>query len=163
MKITFQKKGWAKMGIELCSLIFDNVLTYKVEQKKEDWQEGIFVLEDFTLNKDVYRNGPIFFSFESNLGDDKSGRFTYYLPISSPVVLSDETEFSYVERLELERALLLRQADQENGFYHAYDKIKSYAIANQIELDETYYCVLLEVYGEYIIDLYVPVKGLGDE
>ncbi|TQR21296.1 DUF5085 family protein [Psychrobacillus vulpis] len=151
------------MGIELCSLVFDNVLTYKVEQKKEDWQEGIYALEDFTLNKDVYKNGPLFFSFVQSSRDYKSGSFTYYLPISSPVTLLDETDFSYLDTLVLERALLLRQADQEMDFYSAFEKVKSYANTNQIELDDTYYCVLLEVYGDYIIDLYVPIKGKGDQ
>ncbi|MFJ7970338.1 DUF5085 family protein [Psychrobacillus sp. NPDC096389] len=150
------------MGIEMCSLVFENVLTYEVEQKKADWQESIYMLEDFTLNKDVYRNGPLCFSFEQSPTDEKSGRFTYYLPISSPVVLSNEEDFSFQDILVLERALILRQADQEMDFYAAYEKIKSYASARGIKLAETYYCVLLEVYGDYIIDLYVPVVGQGD-
>lgn len=147
----------------MCSLVLENVLTYEVEQKKVEWQDSIYLLEDFTLNKDVYKNGPLAFSFEQSQEDEKSGRFTYYQPISSPVVLSDETDFAFQETLILERALLLRQADQEMDFYVAYDKIKSYARAHQIELDDTYYCVLLDVYGEYIIDLYVPIKRQGDE
>jgi len=28
---------------------FDNVITYETEQKKENWQRAIFMLEDFTL------------------------------------------------------------------------------------------------------------------
>ncbi|SER67355.1 DUF5085 family protein [Psychrobacillus sp. OK032] len=151
------------MGIEMASLVFENVLTYEVEQKKADWQDSIYMLEDFTLNKDVYRNGPISFSFVESSTDEKSGRFTYYLPISSPVVLSDEGDFSFKEVFVLERALLMRQADQELDFYAAYEKVKSYANARGIKLDDTYYCVLLEVYGDYIIDLYVPVIGQGDE
>lgn len=147
----------------MCSLVFENVLTYEVEQKKADWQESIYMLEDFALNKDVYRNGPLSFSFEQSPTDEKSGRFTYYLPISSPVVLSDDKDFTFRETLVLDRALLLRQADQEMDFYAVYEKVKTYARAREIELDETYYCVLLEVYGDYIIDLYVPIKRLGDE
>ena len=82
------------MGIEKLSLIFNNVLTYKTEQKKENWQEAIFMLEEFTLNKDVYKNGPVFFSFDQNPGDETSGEFTYYLPISSPVTLVDDAGFT---------------------------------------------------------------------
>lgn len=150
------------MGIEMCSLVFDNILTYKVEQKKRDWQDGIYTMEDFTLNKDVYKNGPLFFSFEQNATDPESGQFTYYLPINSPVELSEENEFAFEESLILDRALLLRQADEEVDFYAAYEKIKSYANAHKMEMEDTYYCVLLEVYGDYIIDLYVPIKGQGD-
>ena len=51
------------MGIGMYSLVFDNVLTYEVEQKKEDWQNGVYEIEEFMLNKDVYKNGPVLFSF----------------------------------------------------------------------------------------------------
>lgn len=150
------------MGIEKRSLIFNNVLTYKTEQKKENWQEAIFMLEEFTLNKDVYKNGPVFFSFVQNLGDETSGKFTYYLPINSPVILVDESDFTFHENLTIGSALALRQADEKMDFAAAYEEVKAYAITQQIELDTTYYCVLLDVYGDIIIDLYVPIKGQGD-
>ena len=150
------------MRIEKRSLIFNNVLTYKTEQKKENWQEAIFLLEEFTLTKDVYKNGPVFFSFVQNRGDETSGKFTYYLPISSPVVLVDESDFTFHDNLSIGSALALRQADEKMDFAAAYEEVKAYAFTQQIELDSTYYCVLLDVYGDIIIDLYVPIKGQGD-
>ncbi|WP_205963999.1 DUF5085 family protein [Psychrobacillus sp. BL-248-WT-3] len=151
------------MGIELCSLLFDNVLSFQVKDKKENWQEGIFELENFTLNNEVYKNGPIFFSYKEYDNDAETGLFNYYLPISTAVVLNEDAHFSFIEHLEVEKALLLRQAEQEVDFTAAYDKVKSYAIENDIELEDNYYCVLLDVYGEFIIDLYVPVIGQGAE
>ena len=151
------------MGIGLYSLVLDNVLTYEVEQKKEEWQNGVYEMENFTLNKDVYKNGPVVFSCKQNTSDKNAGRFTYYLPISSSVVLSDESVFKFQETFVLEKALLLRQADLELDFYAAYEKVISYANSNHLEVEDTYYCVLLEVYGEYMIDLYVPLKEQGDE
>src|SRR5699024_10641379 len=50
------------MHFEIRSLVFDNLLTYETKQLRTDWQEGIFVMEDFTLAEGVYKNGPIFFS-----------------------------------------------------------------------------------------------------
>jgi len=151
------------MGIGMYSLVLDNVLTYEVEQKKDDWQNGVYEMENFTLNKDVYKNGPVIFSCKQHTTDKNAGLFTYYLPISSSVVLSDESVFTFKETFVLEKALLLRQADQEIDFYAAYEKVISYANSNKIEVEDTYYCVLLEVYGEYMIDLYVPLKEQGDE
>ncbi|QNK87569.1 hypothetical protein H7992_20705 [Sporosarcina sp. resist] len=150
------------MGIEKRSLTFNNVLTYETEQKKENWQEAIFMLEEFTLNKDVYKNGPVFFSFVQNLGDETSGKFTYYLPISSPVVLVEDSDFTFQENLSIGSALVLRQADEKMDFAAAHEEVKAYANTQQIELETTYYCVLLDVYGDIIIDLYVPIKGQGD-
>ena len=52
------------MGIGMYSLVLDNVLTYEVEQKKEEWQNGVYEMKSFTLNEDVYKNGPVVFSFD---------------------------------------------------------------------------------------------------
>ncbi|MFF2753562.1 hypothetical protein ACFVR1_07345 [Psychrobacillus sp. NPDC058041] len=149
------------MGIDMCSLVFNNVLTYEVVQKKEDWQEGITIMEDTIVNKDVYKNGPLFFSFSPNSAEGKTGKFTYYLPINSTLHLTEESNFSFQDSLILERALLLRQQDID--FYSAYETFENYANFHQIELDKKYYCVLLEVYDDYIADFYVPIKEQGDE
>ena len=151
------------MAIEISSLIFDNVITYETEQKKENWQEAIFMLEDFALNKDVYKNGPILFSFEQNIDDVTSGHFTYFMPISGPVGLEEGIGFSFRDQLFIPNALELRQANQEIDFNAAYEKVQSYAAEHTIELDDKYYCVLLEVYGVYMIDLYVPIKAKVDQ
>jgi hypothetical protein len=151
------------MAIEIHSLIFDNLITYEIEEKKENWQEAIFMLEDFALNKDVYKNGPILFSFEQSLDDVDSGHFTYFMPISGPVGLQEGIGYSFRDQLFIPNALELRQAEQELDFYAAYEKVKSYAVEHTIELDDTYYCVLLEVYGDYMIDLYVPIKAKVDQ
>lgn len=146
------------MGIENRSLIFDNLLVYETSQLKADWQEPYFMMEDFILAEEIYKNGPVFFSVAPVENEEKFGHFTYYLPINAPVLLEDNQDFYFQSKLEIEEALCLRQADQELDFYAAYQKVKEYAVAQHIELAETIYCVLLDVYGEMIIDLYVPIK-----
>ena len=48
------------MAIEISSLIFDNVITYETEQKKENWQEAICSfeqpLEDNTCECFTYKS-----------------------------------------------------------------------------------------------------------
>lgn len=151
------------MKIENRSLIFDNLLVYETRQLREDWQEGFFLMEDFTLLEGIYKNGPVFFSVAPEKNEDKFGYFTYYLPISEPVRLADETDFRFSEKLYIEDALVLRQADEAVDFHVAYQKVKDFATENAIPLEDTFYCVLLEVYGEFIIDLYVPIKVRSDE
>ena len=50
------------------------------------------------------------------------------------------------------------QADQETDINEAEKKLRQYALKQNIVLDDTVFCVLLDVYGEYIIDLYIPIK-----
>lgn len=151
------------MGIELCALMFENLLVFNAEGNKENWQEGIYHLEDIALTKDVYRNGPLFFSFKRVKDNDSFGKFTYYLPINSQVEVAEDANFSFQKHFKVDRALLLRQADEKLNINTAFDEIKSYSNLNNIEIEDYYYCILLNVYGEYIVDLYVPLKSQGDE
>ena len=150
------------MNYEIRSLVFDHVLTYQIRQLRTDWQEGILLTEDFTLIKDIYQNGPVFFSVEPEMDEKEFSNFTYYLPINEIVMVEDDPHFDYLPQLHLEEALVLRQADHTINFRNAYEKVKQHAKDNGIELEEAFYCVLLEVYGEYIIDLYVPIKNRSD-
>lgn len=151
------------MKFEIRSLKFNKLLVYETKQLRTDWQEGIFLMEDFTLTADIYKNGPVFFSVQSEENEDKFGHFTYYLPINETVSLDDETHFRFIEDLCIDEALVLRQADQEVDFYSAYRKVKEYAIDNRIELEDKFYCVLIEVYGDIIIDIYVPIKDRSEK
>jgi len=144
------------MPIEKRSIQFDNLLVYETTQLRTDWQQGIFLMEDLILAEGIYQNGPIFFSVSPLRGEDKFGHFTYYLPINHPVRLENEPDFRYEENFYVEEALTLRQADQELDFYAAYDKVKDYAAEQGIFLEETFYCVLLKVFDDIIVDLYVP-------
>ncbi|KQU63701.1 hypothetical protein FZC83_10020 [Rossellomorea marisflavi] len=141
------------MAIEKKSLQFDHVLVYKMEGKMEDWQEGFAVMEEAELEQVVYRNGPVIFTYEAK-GD--SGTFTYYMPVNDEVELAEDSDIQYDRRLDLKDALVLRQAQEIQDFSTAFEQVKTYGEVNGIPLTDQFYCVLLEVYGDIIIDLYVP-------
>ena len=143
--------------MDIRSLHFDHLITFQVRDKKENWLEGIKILEDFPLNHEVYQNGPVFFSYEEE--KDNEGLFTYYLPINDAVEFEEGiTDFEYIHQFSIEKAILMRQAQEEADFSTAIQKIKSYAATENIAVDNSFICVLLDVYGEYLIDLYVPLK-----
>ncbi len=145
------------MAMERRPLVFDRVLTYQTEQQKADWQEPIGALETILLDKGVYQNGPIFFTFDGKEGAE-TGTFTYYLPVSEPMAIED-SGFGYMERFHSGDALVMRQAEQEPDFDAAFGKVRMHAEKEGIVLGQNYYCVLIDVYGDIIIDLAVPVEG----
>ncbi len=145
--------------METRSLQFDHLITFQMRDVKENWLEGVKLLEDFPLNHEIYKNGPVFFSYEADSNQENEGIFTYYLPINEEVEFEEDvTDFAYLNQFRLERALLLRQAQDEVDFNAAYNKIQTYAKAQNLPTEDSFICVLLEVYGEYMIDLYVPLK-----
>lgn len=145
--------------MEIRSLQFDHLITFRTRDVKENWLEGIKVMEDFTFNHEIYKNGPVFFSFEADSKRGNEGIFTYYLPINEEVEFEENiTDFAYLKKFRLGRSLLLRQAHEEVDFNAAYKKIQAYAKGKNIPTEDSFVCMLLEVYGEYMIDLYVPLK-----
>lgn len=143
--------------MEIRGLHFDHLITFRVRDQKENWLEGIKVMEDFPLNHEVYKNGPVFFSFEEEEAGE--GLFTYYMPINTEIEFEEGiTDFAYLNQYQLKQSLLLRHAQEEFDFRTAYEKVKAYAAAENLSVEDSYICVLLNVYGEYIIDLYVPLK-----
>ncbi|PAE16576.1 hypothetical protein CHH91_07900 [Virgibacillus sp. 7505] len=146
------------MNVETKELYFSNVLIYENIMLREDWQEGVVILENFTLSEDIYRNGPVFFSVKSVDNEPKFGQFKYYLPINERAEFEKHPNFRFVPEYEVGKALVLRQASEEIDFQTAYSKVKDYANSKGIELEDIYYCFLLEVYEDIIIDVYVPIK-----
>jgi len=150
------------MNFDIRDLYFDHVIKYCNRQLKKDWQDGILLLEDLSLLKDIYQTGPILFTFESVENEPGVADFTYYMPINDAVLIEDDPYYEYLPNLYIQDALALRQADQTVDFQAAYEKLVNYANDQNIPIGETFYCVLLEAYGEYIIDLYVPVERRGE-
>ncbi|GAE32070.1 hypothetical protein [Halalkalibacter hemicellulosilyticus] len=150
------------MTIEKRALQFDNLLVYEKTQLRTDWQEGFFMMEDLLLSEGIYKTGPVFFSVAPAEGEKSFGHFTYYLPINEAVRLEDEPDFRFEETFRIEDALVLRQANESVDFHAANDRVREYANEQGILLEDTFYCVLLEVYGDMIIDLYVPIQGRGE-
>ena len=149
------------MKIEVRPLAFDHLITMKTKRLKSDWQEPYHEMEEFILNEELYKNGPVFFSFEKDGDDEEKGFFTYYLPISGPAETREDSEFNYLAKFRLEQALALRQADQEIDINEAEKKLRHYALKQNIILDDKVFYVLLDVYGEFIIDLYIPISDRG--
>ncbi|WP_096186927.1 hypothetical protein [Evansella halocellulosilytica] len=151
------------MTIEKRPLQFDNLLVYEKTQLRTDWQEGFFMMEDLLLTEGIYKTGPVFFSVAPTEGEKSFGHFTYYLPINEAVRLENEPDFRFEGTVQVENALVLRQANKEVDFHAAYERVREYASEQGILLEDTFYCVLLEVYGDMMIDLYVPIQGRGDQ
>lgn len=146
------------MNFEIRDLYFDHIITYCDNLSRKDWLTGILLLENMSLVKDIYQNGPIIFSLDSKDKDNETVEFTYYMPINEAVVFDDESYYAYLPKLHIQNALTLRQDYREANFQKAYKRLTNYAKHQEISLGEKLYCVLLESYGEYIIDLYVPIK-----
>ncbi|MBM7541139.1 hypothetical protein [Amphibacillus cookii] len=150
------------MKIERRGMQFDHLLSYQAVLSRDRWQEGIFIMEDLAVGEGIYQNGPFFFSATNNEGESSSRSFTYYMPIIGPISIEENDEFHFRDKFVIEDALVMRQADQLLDFYEAETKLRKYASEQDISLEARTYVVLLEVYNEIMIDLYIPIQEWGN-
>ena len=129
------------MSIEVRTLKFDHLIVHETTERKTDWQEAFFSMENFTLNEEIYKNGPVFFSVTPDEKMRKSVISHIICRSMRQVRLAEQTDFHYLDRFQIEKALVLRQADEELDFEVAYAKMQTYAADNGIELENTYFCV----------------------
>ena len=139
----------------------EHLVTYTDTCKIDDWDEGILNLESIVLDEGLYQTAPIFFTISDQVGEPEYKTFEYFMPISWRAEFQSDL-VNYVEVFELPDTLVLRQADQMDSLDDALKQLESYAKNNNLILGKNKVCLCTELYGEYIIDLFVEIEK-GDE
>ncbi|MBP2099103.1 DUF5085 family protein [Enterococcus rivorum] len=148
------------MKIEKRPLYMKNLISFTKEIHPSDWEKGLTTLEVLELEDGLYQTGPLFFSIK-DVPDNEEKAFTFYMPINWTTEFPPElTTVAFIDELSIDEAVLLRQADNEDNFLSARKLIDKYAEEEQLILDEETFVVCIEAYGEYILDIYVPIKDV---
>jgi Domain of unknown function (DUF5085) len=146
------------------SFAFTNVLTLERTSLKGEWMSPFYDLERIVIGNGIYQDGPIFFSIEPVENEEKFGHFKYYVPLNTPIDLKqDGSEFSFEEEVIVENALFVRHINQEEDLDTVYQRMKRYAEENNIKIATRFYCVCLELYGDYVCDIFVPRIDVGEK
>lgn len=135
----------------------EHLVTYKDTCKSEDWEEGILNLESIILDEDLYQTAPMFFTISDQIGEPEYKTFEYFMPISWKAEFQSNL-VNYLEVYELSDTLVIRQADQMDSLDDALNQLKTYAKDNNLILGENKVCLCTELYGEYIIDLFIEIE-----
>lgn len=101
------------------------------------------------MQNGYYTSGPIVFSYVPH-----RDRFTIMTTLGNRINLVDDQadSFRFVEHFEIQSGLFYRHHEVDEPI--PYDEIISAATAKGLEVREIYH-VVLKVYGDVILDLYV--------
>lgn len=140
------------MNIKRKPLEFHNVV-------KRNISNGQYKLEELAevrlnmMQKGVFITGPLIIE-----GKWKDGYKNLLVPTSAEIEFVEHTEFSFEKVLRCDDGIYYRNGAEEFNEEAMCVFIHKIAEDLNVELEENYYCVVLNVYGGKIYDIYAPIK-----
>lgn len=148
------------MRIRRCPIVFHNVISASAICGPNEWHQTVKDLRNAILVNGLYGTGPVIFQAAKQNKSDTEAEYQFYIPVNRPILMPDNEQYSYTELWKYEDGLVLRHADLEDDIEESYEVLRACAEANQVQLQEPFYNIYLDVYGDGIIDIFAPIiKG----
>ncbi|MFB9277186.1 DUF5085 family protein [Cohnella cellulosilytica] len=145
------------MKIKRSSLTFNNVIRLTTTCKLNEWDRVARELRNAILKNNLYATGPTIYQVSEMNRDENEAVFTFCLPISEPIAMPPNDKYSFETVWNIPDGLMLRHADLDDELEISYDIVRTCAEANDIRLQEPFYNIYLDVYGDGVIDIFAPI------
>lgn len=150
------------MKIQYKALSLLNLISITQIVKKEDWLLPAIALRNQVVHNGIYAVGPVLFKYQPLENEPEYGEYTYSVPVNERVKLGENSAYEYVDGLIIEEALSVRFTDEDGDIEEAYNLMHEFAEQHHIKLDNGFYHVCLDVYGDMWLDIYAPIIEVGE-
>lgn len=145
------------MKIKRTSVTFHNVLSTSAFCKKRDWHLIARDLRNAVIKNGLYGTGPVIYQMVQSADAEDEARYTFYLPVNAVIEMPDNEKYQFHEKWGFEDGLSFRHCDLDENLEDSYEMMKDAAEANDLQLEEHFYNIHLDVYGGGIIDIFAPI------
>ncbi len=152
------------MGIKRGKLEFQNVFSINTRCNISNWQHQVESFKKFIIDNNLFITGPIILRWEQEISDTGDRDVCIMLPIYQKLNLSEKALeiYDFKETLCINDGIKIRNVDldEEDGQGMSTTQAIMEIVAEKIgvELVKPYYYIYLPVYGEYIVDVFAPIK-----
>ncbi len=152
------------MGIKRGKLEFQNVLSINTRCNMSNWTDRVEAFKKFIVDNNLFITGPIILRWETEASSTVDSNVCIMLPIYQKLNLSAKAleVYGFKETLCIEDGIKIRNVDldEEDGQGMSATQAIIEIIAEKIgvELVKPYYYIYLPVYGEYVVDVFAPIK-----
>ncbi|MFD0588498.1 DUF5085 family protein [Paenibacillus sp. GCM10027627] len=146
------------MKIKRCPIMFNNVISAKITTQTDQWHEGAQGIRNAIIRNGLYGTGPVMYQVGDADPETNKADFTFYIPVSEPVEMKPNDEYTFEENWVIPDALILRHADLDEDIAESYALIRACAEANSLTLAEPFYNIYLDVFGGGVIDICAPIQ-----
>ncbi|MFA9559947.1 DUF5085 family protein [Evansella sp. AB-rgal1] len=115
------------------------------------------------IKNGLYATGPVVYKMSNYDERTNEADFFFYIPVNHPVELKENEQFAFMGLWEFTDTLLVRHADLDEDLDESYNILLECADAYHLTLIDSFYHVYLDVYGDGVIDVFVPVEEGGGE
>ena len=145
------------MKIKRCPVIFNNVISTEVKCKPEEWYHAALDLRNAVIKNGLYGTGPIIYQVGQYDERKDEAEFRFYLPVNAPISMPENDKYHFDEEFLLTDGLVIRHADLDDDLEESYELLEACAGENGFVLQEPYYHIYLDVFGDGIIDIFAPI------
>ncbi len=152
------------MKIKRGPLVFHNVISAQITCGVKEWMQHAQEFRNAILTNGLYGTGPVFYQVSPIEGNEREAQFSFYLPVNQKVEMEVNDTFSFIEEWRMDDGLMLRHADLDEDLDDTYTILHTCAHNYELQLEEPFYHIYLDVYGEGIVDVFAPIvaeEGMG--
>lgn len=144
------------MKVKRGALVFKNVLGRTGEGDYNQWRSQIIELRNSVIKNNLYPTGPLFYNIQKS--ENGAYKYNIYIPVSNKLRIVNNDNYFFLEEFIIEDGLTLRHCGLEDNIDDTNEILIECALHNNIELEDEIYNIFVDVYGEKIVDVFIPVK-----
>ena len=145
------------MRIRRNQLTFHNVISTTTSCKADEWYLIARDLRNAVIKNGLYGVGPVIYQTSHAENENDELTFTFYLPVNQKIDMPENKKYQFAEKFEINDGLVFRHADLEEPLEESYELLREAAESLNFVLEEPFYNIYLDVYGEGIVDIYAPI------
>ncbi|AGK55706.1 DUF5085 family protein [Bacillus sp. 1NLA3E] len=149
------------MKIKRCPIIFNNVISTKSKCRMDKWYLIARDLRNAVIKNGLYATGPVIYQINKVDLFENEAEYTFYLPINEQISMTENDKYSFQDKWSFGDALVYRHADLEEDINLSYNVLRVAAKDTNLVLQEPFFHIYLDVYGEGIIDIFAPIVEEG--
>ncbi|WP_186580194.1 DUF5085 family protein [Aquibacillus kalidii] len=145
------------MNVKRAPVIFHNVISTTAICHVSEWHLLASDLRNAVISNGLYGTGPILYQIKDLNKENQKAEYTFYLPINQPIDMPENDKFRFIKKLEFKDGLVSRHAYLDEPLDFTYGLLGETAKLMDVNLQEPYFHIYLDVYGDGIIDVYAPI------
>jgi Domain of unknown function (DUF5085) len=137
------------------------VISTTARCKTDEWYHTAREFRNAIIKNGLYSTGPLIFKVSKFDKSANEAEYSFYLPVNEPLKIENNDKYRFYDSWKFDDGLTLRHADLDEDIEETYELLRAGAEAFKFELEEPFYNIYLDVYGEGIIDVYSPIIKEG--
>ena len=139
--------------MDVISLEMNNLVYTEVKTVPDNFLTLVFQSEELLFEDGYYKNGPTLIEMKPTEFEQEEQTYKFYIPVNEPV---ENGSSQVIEELKFEQ-MVRQRVPFDDVIDVALESMKSALQKNEVKYEDKLIMVMIPVYGEYWVDLMIPV------